>query len=319
VTPATAPDRRTWLPSFLTNAVIWGASFIFIKITVGVLHPTWVAAGRTIAGSVTLLVIVLLMKERLPRDPKLWGHMILPGVVGVAIPFSLFAYGEERISSLLAGIWNATTGLWVLPIAVLVFRTEKFSVRAAIGLLLGFTGVLVVLGFWQAGGGDLTGQLMCGAAALCYGVAIPYLKRFVTSKENVSGVTLAAMQATVGAVASTIAAFVLSGPPPSPTTWGWDVLGSLLALGIFGSGIAFALNMRVIQQAGASTAAFVTYLIPVVAVALGILVLGETLAWNQPVGAAIVLVGVAISQGVLGRRKVSAPLPSVEVPQPATR
>ncbi len=315
----TTPDKRSWLPAFLANAVIWGASFIFIKIAVETLHPTWVAAGRTIAGAATLLIILVLMKEKLPRERWLWGHMIVPGVVGVAIPFSLFAYGEEHISSLLAGIWNATTGLWVLPFAVLVFRTEKFTVRSVVGLILGFVGVLVVLGFWHADGGDLMGQLMCAIAALCYGIYVPYTKKYITGRTKASGVALAAMQVSIGAIATTIAAIVLSGLPPSIGTWGWDVTGSILALGIFGSGIALALNMRVIQIAGASTAAYVTYLIPVVAVALGILVLGESLAWNQPVGALVVLLGVAVAQGVFARKQVSAPLPTPEVAQPARR
>jgi drug/metabolite transporter (DMT)-like permease len=291
----------------LANAVIWGSSFIFIKIAVGELHPTWVAAGRLIAGAFALLVILLITKDRLPSDRRLWAHMLVPGIIGTAIPFTLFAYGEERISSIVAGIWNATAALWVLPFAVLVFRTEKFSARAAFGLALGFGGVLIVLGFWQAEASSIAGQLMCAAASFCYGIAIPYIKRHVASRPGVSGVSLAAMQVIVGALASTVAALVLSGPPPAPSTWGWNVAGSVLALGVFGSGIAFALNMRVIKVAGASTAAYVTYLVPIVAVLLGVLVLHESLTWNLPVGAAIVLLGVAVAQGVLTRRRPSKP------------
>lgn len=316
---ATAPDRtgeRTtaWIPAFLVNTVIWGSSFIFIKVAVGVMHPTWVASIRLLIGALTLLVLLAITKDRLPRDRRLWGHMLLPGILGSAIPFALFAYGEERVSSIVAGIWNATTGLWVLPFAVFVFRTERFRVRSAVGLTLGFTGVLVVLGFWEAQGSGLIGQLLCGAAALCYGIVIPYIKRFVAGTTSASGPALATMQAMVAAVASTIAAFVLSGPPSAPTSWGWAASGAIVALGALGSGIAFALNMRVIRVAGASTAAFVTYVMPLVAVALGIVVLGESLTWNQPVGAAIVLLGVAVAQGVLHRRRVKPkPLPHNEI------
>jgi drug/metabolite transporter (DMT)-like permease len=310
VTALATPDKKAaWVPAFLSNAVIWGSSFIFIKVAVGALHPTWVAAVRLIIGSLALLAILAVTRERLPRNRRLWGVMLLPGILGSAIPFALFAYGEERVSSIVAGIWNATTGLWVLPFAVLVFKTEKFSLRAAVGLTLGFAGVLIVLGFWNAEGSGLIGQLMCGAAALCYGIVIPYTKRFVTGSFAVSGVALATVQALVAAIASTIAAFILSGPPAAPTTWGWNVIASMVALGAFGSGVAFALNMRVITVAGASTAAFVTYLMPLVAVALGIIVLDETLTWNQPVGAAVVLVGVAVTQGMFSRRR-SKPLPA---------
>src|SRR5262249_50605072 len=129
------PD--SWLPGFLANAVIWGSSFIFIKIAVGTLHPTWVASGRLAAGAFALLAIIVTTKDRLPGDRRLWAHMLVPGIIGTAIPFTLFAYGEERVSSIVAGIWNATAALWVLPFAVLVFRTEKFSARGAFGLALG--------------------------------------------------------------------------------------------------------------------------------------------------------------------------------------
>jgi len=313
VNASNAPDdTKRWVPAFLANAVIWGSSFIFIKVAVGAMHPAWVASIRLLIGASTLLAILVIIKDRLPRDRRLWGHMLLPGILGSAIPFALFAYGEERISSIAAGIWNATTGLWVLPFAVLVFRTERFRMRSTVGLTLGFAGVLVVLGFWEAEGSGLIGQLMCGAAALCYGIVIPYIKRFVTGTSSASGPALATMQAMVAAVASTVAAFVLSGPPPAPTTWGWGAIASIVALGAFGSGIAFALNMQVIKVAGASTAAFVTYLMPLVAVALGILVLGESLTWNQPVGAAIVLLGVAVAQGLLTRKSKTKPLPPNE-------
>lgn len=317
MTASSAPDRRSaWLPGFVANTVIWGASFLFIKVAVGVLHPTWVAAGRLSTGALALVVILAVTKTPLPTERRLWLHMLLPGVLGTAIPFALFAYGEERVSSIVAGIWNATTALWVLPFAVFVFRTEKFTMRAAVGLALGFAGVLIVLGFWQAdGGADLVGQLMCGGAAFCYGIAIPYIKRFVTGTAA-SGVSLAAVQVIVAAIASTLAALVLSGPPPAPARWGWEVIWSVAALGVFGSAVAFALNMRIIKVAGASTAAFMTYLVPVVAVGLGILVLGEALTWNLPVGAAIVLLGVAIAQGVVKRRRKTVTLqPSWEAAQ----
>ncbi|RKE09027.1 DMT family transporter [Catellatospora citrea] len=314
MTTTIAPDttasaaRSAWLPAFAANAVIWGSSFIFIKIGVRELHPTWVAAGRIVIGALTLLALLLIAGQRLPGDRRLWGHMLLPGVVGVALPFTLFAYGEERVDSLVAGIWNATTALWVLPFAVLVYRTEKFTARSAGGLLIGFAGVLMVLGFWHdTGASSLAGQLMCGAAAACYGVSIPYLKRFVTGRDfggvRPSGVSLAFAQTTVAALASVLAALLVSGMPPAVTALSWPVIGSVVALGVFGSGIAFALNMRVIAAAGASMAAFVTYLVPVVATLLGILVLGESLHWNQPVGALIVLLGVAVAQGALSRRR----------------
>ena len=152
------------------------------------LHPTWVAAGRLGAGALALLVILLVTKTRLPTERRLWGHMVVPGVVGTAVPFALFAYGEERVSSIVAGIWNATTALWVLPFAVLVYRTEKFT---APGRGRPSASVSPVCSWCSASGrrrrSDLVGQLMCGAAALCYGITIPYIKRFITGSTTASG------------------------------------------------------------------------------------------------------------------------------------
>jgi drug/metabolite transporter (DMT)-like permease len=304
VTTPSAPDSnvRTWLPGFLAVAVIWGASFLFIKIGVRELHPLYVALGRVGAGAFTLLVALVVLRDRLPRDPLLWLHSTVTAGIGVALPFTLFGYGEQRVSSILAGIWNATTPLVVLPMAVLIFRTERMTARRAIGMTLGFVGVLVLLGAWQGvGGAQFTGQLFCLGAATCYGLSIPYQKRFVAGRPE-SGLALSATQLLVATAQLAIVAPLVAGAPPAPTDLSLDVVASVLALGALGTGLAFVINMRTIRVAGASTASTVTYLIPIFAVLIGVLVLDEHLAWYQPVGAVIVLTGVAVSQRLFVRR-----------------
>jgi drug/metabolite transporter (DMT)-like permease len=295
VTRPSAPDTRSWLPGYLALTVIWGSSFLFIKVAVRQLHPMYVALGRVSAGLAAVLIVLAVSRARLPRDARTWGHLAFVGAVGVAIPFTLFAYGEQRISSVLAGIWNATTPLIVLPVAALVFGTERLTRRRCAGILLGFAGVLTVLGVWQGvGGTHLTGQLMCGVAAVCYGIAIPYQRRFLTGA-NVSGVAIPAGQLLAAAVMLLIVAPLAAGPPPEPGRLSLAVLTSVVALGALGTGIAFVLNFRVIRTAGASTSASVTYLIPIVATTIGVLGLGEDVRWYQPVGALVVLAGVALS------------------------
>jgi drug/metabolite transporter (DMT)-like permease len=306
VTAAAAPDKPglgAWLPGFVVLAAIWGSSFLFIKIGVEEMHPLYVAFGRVASGAVTLLVVLAVARVRLPREPRLWGHLFVIAAVGVAVPFVLFGYGEERISSVLAGIWNATTPLIVLPIAVAVFRTERLTGRKAVGMALGFLGVLVVLGAWRGvGGSELTGQLMCFGAAACYGFAIPYAKRFV-SDGGTSGLSLAAAQLILATAILAIAAPIVGGAPPAVTELSGEAIASVLTLGALGTGIAFVINFRNIRLAGASTASTVTYLIPLFAIVIGVLALGEGLEWFQPVGALVVLVGVAISQGILTWRR----------------
>jgi drug/metabolite transporter (DMT)-like permease len=304
VNTAIAPDRaalKGWLPGYLALAAIWGSSFLFIKVGISELHPLYVTLGRVASGALTLVVILAFLRHRLPRDPRVWGHLAVVAAIGVAVPFTLFGYGEQRISSVLAGIWNATTPLVALPMAVLAFRTEKMTARRAVGLGLGFVGVLVILGVWQGvGGTGLTGQLMCFGAALCYGFAIPYQRRFLARRPE-SGLALSAGQLMLATAMLAVVAPLVAGPPTAPMALSADVIASVLALGALGTGIAFVLNFRVIRLAGATTSASVTYLIPIFATLIGVAVLGEDLAWYQPAGAAIVLLGVAVSQGV-GRR-----------------
>ncbi|WP_422772275.1 DMT family transporter [Plantactinospora sp. WMMC1484] len=311
ITPDTVA-LRSWLPGFVALGAIWGSSFLFIKVGISELHPVHVTLGRVGAGALTLLVVLAVLRDRLPRDPVLWLHTAVLAAVGVALPFTLFGYGEQRVSSMLAGIWNATTPLLVLPLAVLVFRTERMTARRAAGLGLGFAGVLVVLGVWRGlGGAEFTGQLMCLAAAACYGVSIPYQRRFLAGRAE-SGLAISVAQLLMATAQLAIAAPLIAGAPPVPTRLSAEVVASVLALGALGTGLAFVINMRNIRLAGASTASMVTYVIPVFAVLIGVLALGEHLAWYQPVGAAIVLAGVAVSQGLFsGRRRRPVAPPAV--------
>ena len=306
----TGPDiapTRAWLPSYLMLAAIWGTSFLFIKVGVRELHPLWLTFSRVAAGIAVLLVVLAATRDRLPRDARLWGHLAVVAALGVTLPFTLFGFGEQRVSSVLAGIWNAATPLVALPLAVVVFRTEALTRRRAAGIATGFLGVLVVLGVWRdLGGSQLTGQLMCFGAAMCYAVAIPYQKKFIAGRAG-SGVSIAAGQLLMALAQLAVLAPLLAGAPPAPAGLSPQVLWCVLALGALGTGLAFVLNMRVIRVAGASTSASVTYLMPVVATVVGVLILGEHLVWNQPVGALVVLTGVAISQGVLSRRRPGPP------------
>jgi drug/metabolite transporter (DMT)-like permease len=290
------------VPPFVVLAMIWGSSFLFIKVGVRELHPLYVTLGRVGAGALALLVVLAVTRDRLPRDPRLWAHLVVVAATANALPFTLFGYGEQRISSVLAGIWNATTPLVALPVAVLAFRIERMTARRAVGVGLGFLGVLVVLGVWRGvGGAELTGQLMCFGAAACYGIALPYQRRFITDRSE-SGVALAAAQLLVATAQLAIVAPLVAGAPPAPTGLSADVIGSVLGLGLLGTGLAYVLLFRVIRGAGATTASTVTYVIPLFATLIGVIGLGEHLTWYEPVGGLIVLVGVAISQGTAVRR-----------------
>ncbi|MDH6461597.1 drug/metabolite transporter (DMT)-like permease [Micromonospora sp. A200] len=322
VTPDRAP-LRSWLPGFLALAAIWGASFLFIKVGIEELHPLHLTLYRVATGALTLLVVLAVLRDRLPREPRVWAHLVVVAAFGVALPFTLFGYGEQRVESMLAGIWNATTPLIVLPLAVLAFRTERLTARRAVGLGLGFLGVLVVLGVWEGvGGSHFTGQLMCFGAAACYGVAIPYQKKFIAGSAY-SGLSLSAAQLLVATAQLAVVGPLVVGAPPVPTELSAPVVGSVVTLGALGTGLAFVINLRNIRVAGASTASTVTYLIPIFAVLIGAVVLDERMNWHQPVGALVVLLGVAVTQGLVGRRRPRAEavtgIPAVPAAEPAAR
>jgi len=287
-----------WELQLVLLSSVWGASFLFIKVADRDLAAIDVALGRVALGAGVLLAALGIGRTGLPRGRVAWGHLALVGLVGNALPFTLFAYGETRISSVLAGLWNATTPLLVLLVATFMLPDERPTGRRVIGLVVGFAGVVIVLAPWRgAGGSQLLGQLMCLGAAACYGFAFPYTRRFLARRPE-SGTALSAGQL-LCATAWLAAATVFVGGAPDRVSLAAAL--SLLALGALGTGLAYILNYAIVRAAGATTAATVTYLVPIVSTALGVIVLGESVTWNQPVGAAIALFAVA-APGLTGSR-----------------
>jgi drug/metabolite transporter (DMT)-like permease len=287
-----------WQLQLVLLSSVWGASFLFIKVADRDLAAVDVALGRVALGAGVLVFALAFGRSRLPRGRGAWGHLALVGLIGNAIPFMLFAYGETRISSVLAGLWNATTPLLVLLVATFMLPDERPTGRRVAGLFVGFAGVVVVLAPWRGlGGSELLGQLMCLGAAACYGFAFPYTRRFIAWRPE-SGTALSAGQLLCATAWLAVTTVFVGGAPGGVSL---EVVLSLLALGALGTGLAYILNYAIVRAAGATTAATVTYLVPIVSTALGVIVLGESVAWNQPVGAALALAAVA-AQGLTGSR-----------------
>jgi drug/metabolite transporter (DMT)-like permease len=231
-----------------------------------------------------------------------WPHILIAALFLNVIPFTLFAYGERHMSSVVAGLWNASAPLWVLVFVLLVFHESPTAARAA-GLAFGFVGVVLLLGPWRGlGGGEAVGHLACAGAAVCYGVGFPYARRYVATRPE-SGVVLAAAQ--LLCATAVLAVFVPFTAAPTLHIGAGGVAG-ILVLGVLGTGVAYVLNYAILRAAGATTAATVTYVVPVFSTVLGAVVLGETVHWNQPLGAAVLLTGIAISQGRLKRAPAHA-------------
>jgi drug/metabolite transporter (DMT)-like permease len=292
-----------WRVQFLLLSATWGSSFLFIKVLDRHWPALWVALGRIALGAATLVALTIVRRERLSLDRATWLHLLVVAALFNAVPFTLFAFGEKHVSSIVAGLWNATAPLWVIVFALAAFPEEHPDAARVAGLMIGFAGVAVLLGPWHGlGGSQLTGQLACAGAGVCYGLAWLYTRRYLAGRQT-SGIVLSAGQL-LCATALLAPAVALAAPPTSHI--GADGLASILVLGVLGTGVAYLFNYAIIRAAGATTAATVTYVVPLFSTLLGVVVLGEGLSWNQPVGAAILLVGIAVSQRRLGAVRAAA-------------
>jgi drug/metabolite transporter (DMT)-like permease len=315
---APAPDamkvtRVPWQVKFTALAFIWGSSFLLMKIGLRSLAPLQISGLRILSGGAVLMLLLTASRGRLPRDRRTWGHLMVTGFLLGSLPFSLFALGEERVSSALAGIGNSTTPIATVLFSLLLLRADKIGARKIVGVLIGFVGVLVIMQPWQSQGRpDLLGFGMTLVAGMSYGLGWTYTKRFL-GKSDFGGLTLPTAQLLASGGQMVIALLIwwltqrtrLSLAAPwslHANTEGGSILWPLLAvltLGVVGTGIAMSFQYDVVRAAGPTVGASVTYLIPVVSVALGVLLLGERLQWPQFAGAAVVL-GAAV---LIGRSK----------------
>lgn len=294
-------DVRQWLPNFIALSVVWGSSFALIKVGLDAgVTPMWVALWRCVFGAVALLAICALQRDKMPRDAPTWGHALVVAALLNAAPFALFAYGEQHVSSVLAGALNATTPLLTLVFVLVLIPGERASGQRLIGLTLGFVGVLCILGIWRGlSSGTAAGAVACLAATTCYGAGFAYTRRFFSGRPE-SAVALSATQISCATVELALAAALTSGAP----TWtGWPAAVALLGLGALGTGYAYVLNLRVIRAAGATMASTVTYVIPIWSTALGALLLSEPVGINTVIGAGLVVAGVLTTRLPARERK----------------
>jgi drug/metabolite transporter (DMT)-like permease len=291
--------RKSWLPAYLALGLVWGCSFIFIKLGLEFLTPYGVAFVRCALGAITLLIVVKLMKIDLPKEKSTWYKLWIVAMLLNVVPGILFAYAELHVTSVLAGIINATTPLATLIVMLIAFREEKLKAEQVYGLIIGGLGVMVVLGIWQGiGDNQLTGVIALLIAVTCYGISFPYSKRNIIPlglKPEAAATTQLIM------AAITLLPFYLY-DGISQDNYRPANIFAMLALGILGSGFAYIWNFSIIAAAGSSIASSVTYLTPVVAVFVGWLFLGEVIVWHEPVGALLVILGAAVSQGRFKRR-----------------
>ncbi|MBM4791495.1 DMT family transporter [Streptomyces sioyaensis] len=295
-----------WQFRFAVLSLIWGFSFLFIKVGTQGFAPLQVTLGRVVFGALVLLTMLAIKRERLPRSARTWGHLAVAALFLNVLPFSLFAYSELTIPSTLAGICNATSPLWGMALSVVALSEDRPTRRRVAGLGIGFLGVLTVLGAWQGfAGTDLTGTAMALGASLCYPIGWIYVRRTLAGGRH-SHLSMSSAQLLLAsaqlAIATPLFTTAPAGIPLVP-------LLAVFALGALGTGVAFLLQYGLVAEVGPTTAQMVTYFVPLIATAAGVLLLHERLSWNTPAGALIVLAGAALTQSKPRTRHASAPRP----------
>jgi drug/metabolite transporter (DMT)-like permease len=286
-------NREKWLPIYIALGVVWGCSFIFIKLGLEFLTPFGVAFGRCALGALTLLIYAKYRRIPFIKNRKILFHLWVVSLLLNVIPGVLFALAETKVTSVLAGMINAVTPLMTLLVILLVFRDQKPTSQQVIGIGLGFLGVLTVLGAWQGlGDNPLWAVLVLLAAVTCYGISFPYSRQFILP-HKLEPESMAAAQVSLAAL--TLLPFFLYDGIESNNYSAGPIL-AMLGLGVFGSGFAYIWNFKIMEAAGSAIASSVTYVTPVVAVAVGVVFLQEKVTWYEPVGALIVLLGAAIGQ-----------------------
>lgn len=282
-------------------SLLWGGSFFFIGIAVKELPPVTIVALRVSLAAVTLLIVCRIMGLRLPREGAVWRAFFGMGLLNNIIPFCLIVWGQTHIASGLASILNATTPLFTVIVAHFLTSDEKMTGNKLAGVLIGFVGVATMIGPAAFGGAvsNLWGQLAILGAAISYSFAGIFGRRFKAM--GVPPLMTATGQISSSTLMLIPAAFLIDKPwtlaMPSLGTW-----GALVGIALLSTALAYLIFFRILATAGATNLALVTFLIPVSAILLGSLILGEQLEIKHFAGMAMIAAGLAAIDGRLFRR-----------------
>jgi len=287
-------NRREWA-MLLALAVLWGGSFFFIKVMVEQMAPFSVVLGRVGVAAVLINLWLALKGEVMRFSGRQWGAFALMGLLNNVLPFSLIAFGESHISSGLASILNATTPLYTVLVAHCFTVSEKITAAKVAGIATGFVGVAVLVGVDSVNGlarGSIVGEAACLLAALTYAFAGVYGRRF----KAIAPIKVATGQITTSALMLIPLVALVDQPWTRPLP-GLPVWAAMAGLAFFCTVVAYILYFRLLATAGATNLLLVTFLIPVSAILLGSMVLGEVLLPQHLMGMLLIGCGLALIDG----------------------
>jgi drug/metabolite transporter (DMT)-like permease len=286
-----------WL-LMLVLALIWGGAFFFIGVAVRHVQPLTYVWLRLTIGAAGLWTYLMIRGVRISLPRQVWGSILLLALLNNALPFALFGWGQTHIASGLASILNATTPIWGVVVAHFLTRDERMSPRKVAGVLLGFGGVATMIGpsLLSSLGTSALAQLACVAASLSYALAAVWARRF--KRLGISPFSVTTGQLTAGALVMLPVSMIVDRPwtHAFPPLSAW---AAIAALALLCTAFGYVLYFRLIEHAGATNALLVTLLVPPIAILLGSLFLGESLAPQDFAGLALIAFGLGAIDGRL--------------------
>ncbi len=292
----TTMNAREWL-MLITLSVLWGGSFFFVAIALEDIPAFSIVTLRVGLAAIVLWMVVLLMKLDIPRNPKTWFSLLVMGVLNNAIPFTLITWGQTQVESSVASIFNAAMPLFTVIIASIFLPDEKVTTPKALGVILGFFGVFVMVGFPDAASSGYTlAQLAILSAGISYALASTYGRRF--RDMGIHPIVLTAAQVTVASIVMLPIALNVDGVTNIMNA-GFSSILSVFLLAVLSTAVAYILYFRILASAGAVNVSLVTLLVPISAILLGITILGENLELIHVIGMSLIATGLLIIDGRL--------------------
>jgi len=291
-----------WALIILLGAV-WGCSFLFNAILIREISPLWVAAGRVSIGAVICWIVFFATRKKLPTDWRLYPQLLLLGILNYAIPFALFPYAEQTVASSIVGVINGMTPMTTVIVSQLWPGGEKATWNKVVGVLIGFGGavILALPSFGQGASAQVLGLLAALAATCCYALTLNYARRFA----KVEPYAVASASLTGAALVSIPLALVFTGIPVITHLETW---GALFGISVFSTSFSFLLVYWLLPRVGATNLSLNTFITPISAILLGVLVLHERFEFTHVLGIVVIFFGLVFIDGrlVKGLRRAPA-------------
>src|SRR4249920_477074 len=300
-------NRIDWL-IFFGLGFIWGSSYLFIKLAVDDFGTFTLVALRLVVGAILLWTVIRIAGQKLPRERRTYGHLLVMALINITIPFLLITWAEQSVESSLAAILTSPVPLFAIVLSSLFLADEPMRVNGVVGLVVGFIGVVIITSRGLTGAGSsVIGELALLGAAFSYACGAVYSRRNV---RGLAPMIPAVFQVTFAAIIT--GAIAIAFERPWTATPDVEAVFAILWLGILGSGLAYLAVFRLFAHWGATRTTMVAYLLPVVGIVLGYLVLAEPIDGRLIGGTALVIGGIGLVNSRFGRRRLFGRVPPVE-------